>query len=629
MKIQCPHCGVKGSADDSYLGQKVKCPKCQGVFAVLSDVVEEAKIDLPPVVAPPDEPSEDDVSSTSDLPSTAEEVVGEQNDAVDDLQSDGSSEIPADYLEDILAQDVSGDDDVAKELMDLTNEVLAEEPMEAAPAIEANQELMGATPDDDVAEELLDAAPADDTVEEPMEVAAADDSVEGSLEALLEDDLAEEPRETASADDLRQVSADAEREDGLVEALEDVVPEDGLVDTPAEAEVPQDQVLDWSDIASEIDQQLADDAKLEKEAEGDPAALNDFFVDSQPLVDTPGVPETKQELEEPAETMAPAIDIPVSAVVAGGALAAGLSGKGDGEKEVAPDKIDRQSQDIAKEKCSQCGKEDSVGVPFIAEGGRLYCPDCIPAEKPAEEGSGDAVTAAMMDEGQGQDVKEDAPNQPRYSFTINGLLRESWAKTAGAKAAIWAGTGLMYLVLLLLAAAGALLLPEQQAGGPTVQWVASSFLFQFVTNMASMIFSAGLIAIGINKVAGRDISWKMVFEGFSVAGKLAGAFILQMLLICIGFLLLVLPGIYLTVGYAMTIPLIIDRKMSPWQAMETSRKAIHNEWWKVFGLSLVMGLILLVSMIPLGIGLIWTWPMFVVLGGVLYRSLFGIERQMD
>jgi hypothetical protein len=41
MKLHCPHCGVKGSAEDSYSGRKVKCPKCQGVFKVKPDMAVE------------------------------------------------------------------------------------------------------------------------------------------------------------------------------------------------------------------------------------------------------------------------------------------------------------------------------------------------------------------------------------------------------------------------------------------------------------------------------------------------------------------------------------------------------------------------------------------------------------
>ncbi len=45
MKLHCPHCGVKGSAEDSYSGRKVKCPKCQGIFTVESDEVLELSKD--------------------------------------------------------------------------------------------------------------------------------------------------------------------------------------------------------------------------------------------------------------------------------------------------------------------------------------------------------------------------------------------------------------------------------------------------------------------------------------------------------------------------------------------------------------------------------------------------------
>ena len=33
----CPHCGVKGAADDSYRGKMVKCPKCETVFEVFPE----------------------------------------------------------------------------------------------------------------------------------------------------------------------------------------------------------------------------------------------------------------------------------------------------------------------------------------------------------------------------------------------------------------------------------------------------------------------------------------------------------------------------------------------------------------------------------------------------------------
>ena len=106
--------------------------------------------------------------------------------------------------------------------------------------------------------------------------------------------------------------------------------------------------------------------------------------------------------------------------------------------------------------------------------------------------------------------------------------------------------------------------------------------------------------------------------------------ILMAVLIYIGFLLLLIPGFYLAIAYMLALPLAMERKLSPWEALEASRKAITQRWFKVFGLMLVLSLIMILSMIPLGIGLIWTFPMFIIAVGILYRTIFGVlPRRSD
>ena len=49
MKMECPHCGVSGTVDDSLVGRKVRCPKCVDTFEVGaegSDPIEAEAIDL-------------------------------------------------------------------------------------------------------------------------------------------------------------------------------------------------------------------------------------------------------------------------------------------------------------------------------------------------------------------------------------------------------------------------------------------------------------------------------------------------------------------------------------------------------------------------------------------------------
>ena len=74
MKLHCPHCGVKGSAEDSFSGRKVKCPKCQGIFTVQPDMALALSEDATPLSAAPVEssPSEGAVDTrTLDEPQSA------------------------------------------------------------------------------------------------------------------------------------------------------------------------------------------------------------------------------------------------------------------------------------------------------------------------------------------------------------------------------------------------------------------------------------------------------------------------------------------------------------------------------------------------------------------------------
>ena len=100
-------------------------------------------------------------------------------------------------------------------------------------------------------------------------------------------------------------------------------------------------------------------------------------------------------------------------------------------------------------------------------------------------------------------------------------------------------------------------------------------------------------------------------------------------MILLGLVLLVLPGIYLAIAYGFAIPLALERGLSPWEAMETSRKAVTHRWFAFLGLSLVCALLLMLSVLTLGIAYIWVLPLCVLAYGIAYRNLFGLPVDND
>jgi hypothetical protein len=213
------------------------------------------------------------------------------------------------------------------------------------------------------------------------------------------------------------------------------------------------------------------------------------------------------------------------------------------------------------------------------------------------------------------------------SIGIADFFTRAWELTNGAKATIWQATGVMLVIVFIfgfiygigMAISGGKLNGEFSLG---------MLLFKIVRSAISTIFTAGLMYIGVKRARLDDIYWKDIFSGMQnvrVVGFILLAALLQMILVSIGFLLLILPGIYLAIGYSQTLPLIIDKKMSTWEAMEISRKTIHKVWWKYFAVMFICWILTLVAIIPLGIGLIWMVPLGITLTGVLYGVLFDSE----
>ena len=220
---------------------------------------------------------------------------------------------------------------------------------------------------------------------------------------------------------------------------------------------------------------------------------------------------------------------------------------------------------------------------------------------------------------------EDAING-NYDFNLSDVLSEGWEKTKGVKRYIIGAGILMYVAIFAaIMLMGFLMMPSSTSTEPSPMLILGQLVVQVVIMAISLPVMAGIFIICMKQLKGHPVEFGDAFSAFGKTGKLLLTSILMNIMIMIGFLLLIIPGIYLGIAYMMAIPLVVDRDMSPWDAMETSRKAVTKHWFKFFLFMLVMSLIMAISMIPLGLGLIWTVPMMAVGFAVMYRETFGIE----
>jgi len=210
-----------------------------------------------------------------------------------------------------------------------------------------------------------------------------------------------------------------------------------------------------------------------------------------------------------------------------------------------------------------------------------------------------------------------------YDFDIIEMVKTGWERINGVKTQFIAGFAIYIAAAIVVQLILGLVFPQGTTESPNL-------LNQQIVGILSypvlMPIMAGIMMMAIQQYRGETIDFKSVFNYFHITGKLALAGVIIYVFTIIGFFLLILPGIYVSVAYAFTVPLIVDKNMDVWEAMELSRKTVTKHWFKVAGLMGLLSIIIFISAIPIGIGLVWTIPlMFVTLYGLAYPVMFEGE----
>jgi hypothetical protein len=143
-----------------------------------------------------------------------------------------------------------------------------------------------------------------------------------------------------------------------------------------------------------------------------------------------------------------------------------------------------------------------------------------------------------------------------------------------------------------------------------------------LTPILHAILIAGHYNVALRRLRGLPVTFGDVFIGWQqhfLPLLLTG--LVTSVLITIGLILLVIPGLYLFVGYVFAIPFVIDKGLDFWSAMEASRKLVHRRWFNLFWLQLVLGGLSVLGAIPMGWGLLITVPLSMAVNTVAYTKL--------
>lgn len=152
-----------------------------------------------------------------------------------------------------------------------------------------------------------------------------------------------------------------------------------------------------------------------------------------------------------------------------------------------------------------------------------------------------------------------------------------------------------------------------------------TFSIPFIGQIASMLLGIAaltvMLTIAHNRKPGygdmtRSVTNFMLVLNYFLASLAYG------LIVMLGFIALIIPGIYLAARFQFYVYAIVEHgNMGPIDALKKSWHMTRGIFWKLFGFSLVSMLIIVVSIIPFGLGLLFSIPTIGIAYALLYKHL--------
>lgn len=226
-------------------------------------------------------------------------------------------------------------------------------------------------------------------------------------------------------------------------------------------------------------------------------------------------------------------------------------------------------------------------------------------------------------------------------LVIGNVLQRSWEITVRGLPVMLPLVVLCVLISILI---NYLLAPEtagtsmfEVAADPELQ--AQTEWARYLTDLIVAPLWGGLILLGILNANDEKLS----FGAFGVALQrslqlIAVTFVKLFIPAAVGFLVMFLLGgfsvpaaiaiefivlVVVNITFMLAAPLVVHRNTSVFKSIMGSVLVLRRYFWRVLGLMIILGIIVLISMLPLFLGLLFTLPLTFNVMGVLYITLLG------
>ncbi|WP_167386721.1 hypothetical protein [Aeromonas cavernicola] len=218
-----------------------------------------------------------------------------------------------------------------------------------------------------------------------------------------------------------------------------------------------------------------------------------------------------------------------------------------------------------------------------------------------------------------------------YRLDLKGIIKEGWQQTRRSGfGLLLAIAGVMAIWFLLI---NLLLQPYLDDTHVNVAKVLGLLITVIMAPMTS-----ALDMLGLQQSVGVRARASQVFDFFRHFVRLGSLSLLGSLLTSLfgplfdlfGLppMLALIPSALIGMGLLFTVPLVLERGLTPPQAIVVSLKICLRGLPSIVLFHGVMAVLLFIALIPMGLGLIWLAPLYFNSKGILYRDLCGVAVEV-
>ncbi|UCG30717.1 MAG: hypothetical protein JSV53_02230 [candidate division WOR-3 bacterium] len=200
----------------------------------------------------------------------------------------------------------------------------------------------------------------------------------------------------------------------------------------------------------------------------------------------------------------------------------------------------------------------------------------------------------------------------RKDFSIDEALRFGWNTMK---------TNFWFFFGILVAMIAAIYIPYALAVVADRLSSGLAFLFYVVSYVIAMIVNIGLIRIVLKLVDGEKPDFADLFRFQGFFWRYLGGSLLMALIVSVGVMLFVIPGIIWAIVFQFYGWLIIDKNLGIMDALSHSLKITKTVRWKLLGFGVLLGLINYLGILVFVVGLFATIPTTMVAYAHVYRKL--------